>query len=97
MSGPVRGREPVDDFQRGLGRLLLGATVLSAGLLAVAVLWPHAGRAGGTAGVVVLLSAPFVAILTAGALYARRGEWHPAATAGLLLAILAAGLWIQGG
>ncbi len=91
----MTGLEP-DDFQRGLGKFLLGATLLSAALLAIAVLWPRAGAAGGTAGVVVLLAAPFGAILTAGALYARRGEWRPAATAVLLLAILAAGLWIQG-
>lgn len=96
--GSSRGGAPAppDAFERGLGRLLLGATLLAAGLLGVALVWPASGAPLGTAGVVVLLAAPFGAIVLAGGLYAREGRWRAVATAGLLLAILAAGLWLQG-
>lgn len=94
--GSVPGRDP-DGLEKGLGWLLLVATVVASGCFAVALVWPPAADIGGTAGVAVLLGAPFAVILAAGFLYARARAWVLAAITLLLMAILAVGLWIQSG
>ena len=79
---------------RGLAALLRVAVALAAaGFLAALVPGPTSGPAA-SAGVAVLLSAPFLATLSAAVTHARRGRAVDAALAALLLAALLAGVWL---
>jgi hypothetical protein len=95
VSVPWRGTSPEE--AAGLGALLQWAVRLAAVLLAAAVVpWEMSG-ASAVAGVTVLLSAPYLATLSAALLYVRRRRWREAALAALLLALLVAGLWLGTG
>ena len=95
MSGPWAGTSP--ELAAGLGALLQWAVRLAAVLLATAVVpWELSGTSA-VAGVTVLLTAPYLATLSAAVLYWRRGRWREAALAILLLALLVAGLWLGTG
>lgn len=79
---------------RGLASLLRVAVGLAAaGFLVALVPGPTAAPAA-SAGVAVLLSAPFLATLSAAVTGARRGRVADAALAALLLAALLAGVWL---
>lgn len=81
----------------GLAPLLrVCALVAGAALLAAVVPWAGADAAA-RAGVGVLLSAPYLATLSAAVHYARGRRWPEAALALLLLALLLAGLWLGAG
>lgn len=95
MRGPWGGT-PAEEAA-GLGALLQWAVRLAAVLLTAALVpWEMSG-ASAVAGVTVLLSAPYLATLSAAVLYGRRRRWREAALALLLLALLVGGLWLGTG
>lgn len=80
-----------------LGRLLRTTVWVTGVCLAVAsVPGPWRSTAAG-GGVAVLLSAPYLATLSAAVLYGRRRSWRNAALSLLLLVLLLAGLWLGTG
>lgn len=81
----------------GLGPLLrICVLVVGTALLAAVIPWSGADAAA-RVGVGVLLSAPYLATLSAAVHYARERRWPEAALALLLLALLLAGLWLGAG
>lgn len=79
---------------RGLAAVLRASVALAAAcFLAALVPSPVSGTAA-AAGVAVLLSAPFLATLSAAVSYGRRGQSPEVALAVLLLAMLLAGVWL---
>lgn len=88
---------PDDATVAGLGPLLrICVVAVGAALLAAVVPWSGADAAA-RAGVGVLLSAPYLATLSAAVHYARERRWPEAALALLLLLLLLAGLWLGTG
>lgn len=79
---------------RGLAALLRVAVGLAAAGFLASLLPGGTAAPAASAGVAVLLSAPFLATLSAGVSHARRGRAADAALAALLLASLAAGVWL---
>lgn len=79
---------------RGLAVLLRAAVGLAAAGFVVALVPGPASAPAAGAGAAVLLSAPFVATLSAAVSHARRGRAADAALAALLLAALLAGVWL---
>ncbi len=77
---------------RGLASLLRVAVGLAAAGFLVSMAPGPAGPAAASAGVAALLSAPFLATLSAAVTHARRGRTADAALAALLLAALLAGV-----
>lgn len=77
-----------------LGVTLRGATRLAAALFLLALAWPAARGVLDGAGSAVLLGAPFVVTILAGAAYARRGRRRVALLAGALLLVLTVGAWL---
>lgn len=88
---------PSDAAVSGLGPLLrICVLVVAVALLAAVIPWTGADAAA-RAGVGVLLSAPYLATLSAAVHYVRERRWPEAALALLLLALLLVGLWIGTG
>lgn len=99
MSGPDAGSGPgwLSEERRPpgwLGATLRAATGLAAAAFALALAWPAARGILDGAGSAVLLGAPFLVTILAGAAYARRGRRRVAVLAGALLLVLTVGAWL---
>lgn len=79
---------------RALAALLRGAVGLATAALAASLLPVPGAATVEAAGVAVLLSAPFVATLSAAVSHGRRGRTVDAVLAVALLATLLAGVWL---
>lgn len=77
-----------------LGVTLRAATGLAAAAFAAALAWPAGRTALDGAGSAVLLAAPFLVTILAGAAYARRGRRRVAVLAAALLLVLTVGAWL---